>query len=63
MAIEILAAPSLRTSYIKMVKRLKESSYDSLLLNFPENLDPLVKELVENRLSYKALIEEVREKN
>jgi len=60
MAIEILAAPNLRTSYMKMVKHLRELSYDSLLLNFPENLEPLVRELVENKLSYKAFIKEVR---
>jgi len=61
MAIEILVAPNLRTSYMKMVKHLRELSYDSLLLNFPENLEPLVREIVENRLCYKAFIEEVRE--
>jgi len=61
MAIEILAAPNLGTSYMRMAKHLKELSYDSLLLNFPENLEPLVRELVENRLSYKAFIEEARE--
>lgn len=62
MAIEILAAPNLRTSYMKTVGYLKEMDHDSLFLNFPENLEPLVRDLGENRLSYRVFIEEVRER-
>jgi len=62
MAIAILAAPNLRTSYVKIAERLKGLDYDALFLNLPENLEPLVRDLVEKRLSYGALIEEVRER-
>jgi len=62
MAIAILAAPNLRTSYMKIAERLKGLYCDSLFLNFPENLEPLVRDLVENRLSYRAFIEEIRKR-
>ena len=62
MAIEILAAPNLRTSYMKIAERLKELDHDSLFLNFPENLKPLIRDLVKNRLSYRAFIEEIRKR-
>ena len=47
MAIAILAAPNLRTSYVKIAERLKGLDYDALFLNLPENLEPLVRDLVE----------------
>lgn len=62
MAIEILAAPNLRTSYMKTVERLKELNYDTLFLNLPENLEPLVRDLAQLRLPYKAFVGEVRQR-
>ena len=60
--IQVLATPNLRTSYTKVVNYLKELGCDALFLNLPENLELLVRDLVENRLSYRAFIEEVRER-
>jgi len=61
-SIQVLATPNLRTSYMKVVDYLKRLSCEALFLNFPENLELLIRDLVKNRLSYRAFIEEVRER-
>jgi hypothetical protein len=62
MTIEILVAPNLRTSWIKVVKRLEKGDYDMLFLNFPKNLEDLIVELAYDKLPSQDLIEEVRDK-
>ena len=61
MAIEILAAPSLRTSWKKMAAHLEKVSYDRLFLNFPQNLEGIITELSEGKLSYEDFIENIEE--
>jgi len=61
MTIEILVAPSLRISWIKMVAHLKKANYDRLFLNFPQNLEHLVTKLSQGRLAYEDFIDKVRE--
>jgi hypothetical protein len=61
MAIEILAAPGLRTSWTKVAVQLREADCDGLFLNFSKDLEGLVTELAEVRLSYEDFIEEAAE--
>jgi hypothetical protein len=61
--IKILVVPNLRTSHMKAVRYLKEEpTYDKLFLDFPENLEPLVKALAKGELSYRDFFGEVRER-
>jgi hypothetical protein len=62
MTIEILVTPNLRTSHIKAANHLSELSYKTLFLNFSENLELLVRDLVENRLTYTNFIEIIRQR-
>lgn len=62
MKVEIVAAPNLRISRMKVSRYLKETNYDTLLLDFPRNLENLTRELAGGELSYESFIEEVKER-
>jgi hypothetical protein len=61
MTIEVLVAPSLRISWMKMIAHLKKAKYDRLFLNFSQNLERLVTELSEGRLGFEVFIEKIME--
>jgi hypothetical protein len=61
MTIEVLVAPSLRLSWMKMVAYLKRAKYDRLFLNFSRNLEHLVTELSEGRLAFEDFSEKIVE--
>jgi hypothetical protein len=63
-SLDLLKTPNLRTSTLKALEYLKFNgeAYDSLLLDFPEELEYNVVKFTYNKISYEGLIEEI-EKN
>lgn len=60
--IKILAAPNLKISWMKMRSYLRGANYDSLFLNFPQNLENLIVELSNGKLTLEDFIDIVKER-
>lgn len=63
-AIRLLVAPNLRSSILKVIQYflLKGGLYDTLLLNFPEEMENRIKEFVLKNLAYEEVLEYILER-